>query len=121
MHPHGYAAAQRQTLSGRALEREVFVRAAARLEAVDLRAPGGFTALAEALESNRALWRAVATDLASSSNDCPDDIKASLLSLASFVENHTTLVMRGEAGPNVLIEIDRNIAGGLAPAPAVAA
>ncbi|MBB4660318.1 flagellar biosynthesis regulator FlaF [Parvularcula dongshanensis] len=109
-----YAAAQRATLSGRALEREVLTRAALRIEAADEGVPGGASALAQALDGNRRLWAALATDIAASTNSCPDALKAQLLSLASFVERHTPRVMAGEAGREILVTINRNLAAGLA-------
>lgn len=110
---HAYAAAQRATLEGRALEREVLLRVAARMENADLGAPGGVSALARALDDNRRLWEAFAADLARPTNPYPDRLKASLISLAAFVARHTPRVMAGEADAGPLIEIDRNVATGL--------
>ncbi len=110
---NGYAAMQRETLSGRALEREVFNRITARLENVDPNAPGGGAAFAEALTQNSRLWRTLALDLAHRENHCPPKLRASLLSLAMFVEKHTRRVIDGQAGPQILIEINRNIIRGL--------
>ena len=120
MRPNPYATAQRETLSGRALEREVFARVTARMGAVDEKAPGGPAALAAALEENRRLWCTLAADLAQPSNRCPDALKAGLLSLAAFVCSHTAQVAAGRAGPNVLIAINRDVIAGLTSAPVTA-
>lgn len=120
MHPSSYEAAQRQTLSGRALEREVFARITARLDQTR-RTEDRPAARADALEQNRRLWCTLAIDLASPSNACPDELKASLLSLAAFVESHTGRVIAGEGTPDILITINRNILQGLAAPAAKAA
>ncbi|WP_031551170.1 flagellar biosynthesis regulator FlaF [Parvularcula oceani] len=121
MHSCGYAAAQRQTLSGRDLEREVLTRITARLAAADPDLPGGNTALFEALEDNRRLWCALAVDLAQPANFCPPALKASLLSLAAFVERQTSLVRDGGGDKAILVEINRNVASGLSMRTAEAA
>ena len=110
---HAYAAAQRATLEGRALEREVLLRIAARIEAADTGAPGGVAMLARALDDNRRLWEAFATDLAKPRNPYPDALKGGLIGLAAFVARHTPAVLREEVGPGALVEINRNVARGL--------
>ena len=110
---HAYAAAQRATLEGRALEREVLLRIAARIEAADTGAPGGVAMLARALDDNRRLWEAFALDLAQPANPYPDSLKAGLISLAAFVTRHTPAVLAGETGADALAEINRNVAAGL--------
>ena len=120
MHPNPYATAQRETLTGRALEREVFTRITARLAAADPTVPGGAAALAAALEENRQLWCALAVDLAEPNNRCSDVLKAGLISLAAFVCSHTAQVLAGKAGPNILVTINRDIITGLTAAPASA-
>ena len=121
MQPNPYATAQRETLSGRALEREVFARTTARLAAADPKAPGGPAALAGALEENRRLWCVLAADLAGPKNACSDHLKAGLLSLAAFVCSHTAQVAAGRAGHNVLVLINRDIIAGLSNVPAAEA
>ena len=114
---HAYAAAQRATLEGRALEREVLLRVTARLDAAakatSSAAPGGMAALARALDDNRRLWEAFALDLAQPANPYPDSLKAGLISLAAFVTRHTPAVLAGETGADALAEINRNVAAGL--------
>ena len=118
MHPNPYATAQRETLSGRALERAVLSRVTARLVGADPKAPGGPAALAAALEENRRLWCALAADLADPANRCGDHLKAGLLSLAAFVETHTAQVLAGRAAPGILVTINRDIIDGLSAAKA---
>jgi flagellar protein FlaF len=117
----GYAAAQRATLGGRDLEREVFSRITARLQAADTDRAGGLAALASALEENRRLWCALALDLSSPNNRLPDALKAGLISLAAFVEKQSPRVLAREASRDVLVDINRNVVLGLTPPHAEAA
>ena len=110
-----YAATQRETLIGRALEREVFSRVTARLDQAG-GAEGTPATLAAALEENRYLWRTLAVDLSNDRNAAADELKAGLLSLAAFVETHTARVHAGDAGIGILVTINRNIIDGLTPA-----
>lgn len=110
---NGYVAMQRETLSGRALEREVFSRITARLERADPNAPGGHAQLAEALLDNHRLWMTIAIDVAQSENACTPELRAGLLSLAAFVERHTRGVIDKRLSHGVLIEINQNVIKGL--------
>ena len=113
MTPTAYQTAQKQSLSGRALEREVFARVTARLAGAGADA----AALAAALEENRRLWFTIAADLASPKNECPAELKAGLMSLAAFVERHTGNVLAGRGGPGVLVTVNRHVIEGLNGAP----
>lgn len=113
---NGYARIQRETISGRQLEREVFQRITARLKSTNLDEPGGMAARAKALCENRQLWTTLAIDLATEGNVCPPEVKASLLSLAAFVETTTARALAGDASIDILVEINENIARGLSGA-----
>lgn len=64
---------------------------------------------------NRDVWAAFRVDLSSNRNALPDDLKASLVSLSLWIERETMAVMDGTGDINALIEINRNIMGGLKP------
>lgn len=113
MYANGYATIQRQTLSGRALEREVFSRITGRLSTADRNAHGGGAAFYEALCDNKKLWMTLALDLVKETNTCPPDLKRSLLGIAAFVETHTARVIEGGATADILVEINQNILKGL--------
>ena len=113
MRSNAYNAVQKETVSGRALEREVFSRITRRLESADVGEAGGVTSFYQALQENKKLWLTLAVDLAKPTNQCTDDLRASLLSLAHFVERHTAKVMAGEADHQILAEINQNIIQGL--------
>lgn len=63
---------------------------------------------------NRRLWMALQGDLAADGNGLPDDLKAKLISVAIWVDKYSRKVMKGEAELGPLIDINRNIMGGLA-------
>ncbi|WP_051882074.1 flagellar biosynthesis regulator FlaF [Parvularcula oceani] len=109
----GYAHMRRQTSSPRAIERSVLTRAASDLAAADPDTLEGYKALAEAVRRNTKIWSAMATDLASSANGLPDDLRGQLLSLAVFAEKHGRKVLSGQGDRQVLININRAVAKGL--------
>jgi flagellar biosynthesis activator protein FlaF len=82
---------------------------AARADAGDLK-----TRVA-ALDWNRRLWTALATDCASPQNRLPDALRASIISLSMFVSRHTSQTIRGGGSLDLLIEVNRSIMQGLKP------
>ena len=75
----------------------------------------------DALDWNRRLWSTLASDCASSENQLPPALRASIISLSIWVGKHTSLVIKREEEFEPLIEINRMIMQGLAPAGAAAA
>ena len=88
---------------------------AARLDPSDL---GG---RADALDWNRRMWSAFASDCAAEENGLPEALRASIISLAIWVGKHTSLVIRGQEDIQDLIEINRMIMQGLSAGAAEAA
>jgi flagellar protein FlaF len=75
---------------------------------------------AEALAMNRRLWSLLAADCAAEGNSLPQALRAQIISLSLFVDRHSSAVMRSGAAFDVLIDINRTIMQGLAPAQAQA-
>ncbi|QHQ36441.1 flagellar biosynthesis regulator FlaF [Algicella marina] len=75
--------------------------------------PAAFARLSEAVFLNRRLWSILAADAAGDGNRLPDDIRASILSLANFIWKHSQKVLRKEASVEDLIEINTAIMRGL--------
>jgi flagellar protein FlaF len=75
---------------------------------------------AEALAMNRRLWSLLAADCAAEGNSLPQGLRAQIISLSLFVDRHSSAVMRSGATWDVLIDINRTIMQGLAPAQAQA-
>lgn len=76
---------------------------------------------AEALAANRRLWSLLASDCAAEGNSLPQALRAQIISISIFVDRHSSAVMRQGAPIDVLIDINRSIMQGLAPAQATAA
>lgn len=67
----------------------------------------------DALDWNRRLWSALASDCADSGNQLPTELRASMISLSLWVGRHTSAVIRQEEEIEPLIEINRMIMQGL--------
>ena len=72
-----------------------------------------FSELAEALHENLRLWTIVQGDVASEGNALPSQLRASLFYLAEFTRDHTRKVLKGEADPAALVEINTAVMRGL--------
>lgn len=71
--------------------------------------------LVEALDRNRRLWIALATDCADENNLLPKEARASIISLSIWVQKYSREVTRKGEDISDLIEINRNIMKGLKP------
>lgn len=117
---HAYDSALSPAKDPRAAEAAVLARITARLVAAASQGREGFPRLATALNENRRFWTAAAIDLAGDGNGLPSELRAGLISLAGFVDDHSSRVLAGEAPADPLVEINRAVIHGLG-APAVAA
>ena len=70
--------------------------------------------LIDPLDWNRRMWTTLSTDCAVEGNGLPDKLRAGIISLSIFVNKHTSLVMRGEAEIDDLININKQIMEGSA-------
>ena len=68
----------------------------------------------DAIDWNRRLWSALATDCSAPGNQMAPAMRASIISLSLFVGRHSSAVMRGEEDFEPLIDINRMIMQGLA-------
>ena len=73
------------------------------------------SALMKALDWNRRMWTALATDCAAEGNALPPETRAGIVSLSIYVNRTTGEVMRGKAEIEDLISINRTIMKGLEP------
>ncbi len=113
MVPNAYKVVQRQTISGRALEREILERVTARLKSADPDSVKGLAKFHEALRLNRNIWMTFAVDLAAPNNPYPDELKASLISLAGFIEKSTAAAAKDRDVLDTLISINGSVIQGL--------
>ena len=116
-----YAQASTRTETPREMEYRLFgqvTRALMHAASVD---KTDTTTRIDALDWNRRLWSALATDCSDSDNQLNNPLKAQIISISLFVGRHSSAVMRGEEDFETLIDINRSIMQGLAPQGASAA
>jgi flagellar protein FlaF len=70
-------------------------------------------ALMPALGRNREAWNAFSTACGAPGNQLPDTLRASIISIALWVERHTSEVVTGRDSIDELIEVNRAIIEGL--------
>tara|TARA_R110002051_G_scaffold139587_4_gene212304 strand:- start:2010 stop:2321 length:312 start_codon:yes stop_codon:yes gene_type:complete len=68
----------------------------------------------DALDWNRRLWSALATDCSDPGNTMAKPLRAQIISISLFVGRHSSEIMRGEDDFDALIDINRMIMQGLA-------
>jgi flagellar biosynthesis activator protein FlaF len=68
----------------------------------------------DALDWNRRLWSALATDCSDPDNVMAPSLRAQIISISLFVSRHSSAIMRGEDDFEALIDINRMIMQGLA-------
>ena len=105
----------------RSVEYRLFGQVTRALMEADKADPLDFKTRIDALDWNRRMWSALATDCSMPENSLAPSLRAQIISLSLFVSRHTSLVMRREDDMEVLIEINRMIMQGLAPQGAQAA
>ena len=69
---------------------------------------------ADALDWNRRLWATLGADCSDPGNQLPKPLRASFISLAIWVDKHTSLAIRNREEIEPLIEVNRMIMQGLA-------
>lgn len=97
----------------RGTEYAAFARVTHQLKAAADQGAIGFPGLAAALHTNRQLWTMLAADVAEQENGLPGDLRARIFYLAEFTAQHSRKVLRGEDGPEILMEINTAIMRGL--------
>lgn len=70
--------------------------------------------LIDAVHLNRSLWGALADDCANPANALPAETRAAIISLARWVDSHSSDVMRKREDVAPLIDVNRLIMKGLA-------
>jgi flagellar protein FlaF len=110
-----YANTAKATLSGRDLEAQLLLRAAARLSAVHEGWPNSSPDLAPALIYNRKLWTVFATSATRPENPLPNAIKSNIANLALFIFTRQLDIEQAPAPEKLraLITINREVATGL--------
>ena len=74
----------------------------------------GGAALAETLHRNREMWNLFSADCAATGNGLPGELRASIISIALWVDRYSSEVMAGREQIDDLIDVNRTIMEGLA-------
>lgn len=109
-----YQRAATQAENPREVEYRVFGIVTAALLRAKETGRADLAALSKALYDNRRLWSALLTDCARPENKLPSDTRAQIMSLAVFVDKHSSLVMREGESLDPLIDINKAMMDGLA-------
>ncbi len=118
-----YAKTAQTTLNGKDLEASVLLRAAAKLQSIRENWDAQQHLLEEALSFNRKIWVILSASVAAAENPLPKPLKQNILNLSIFIFNHSMRMISEPAAERlgVLININRDIAGGLMAKPAAPA
>lgn len=87
------------------------------LTANKLEGPRRQSAIAEAVHRNRSLWLTLEADCIHTQNAMPVPLRAAIISLSLWVNRQSSLVLKGDGALEALIDVNRSIMEGLAPAP----
>ncbi len=109
---NGYLAATKSTGMPRDVEYQMFSRVTGKLNR-GTRDGESFNILVEALNENLSLWRTIALDVMDPDNELPPMLRARLFYLYEFTSVHTQKVLRREADPAPLIDVNMSIMRGL--------
>lgn len=77
--------------------------------------------LASTLYRNRQMWSLFSADCAARGNGLPEQLRASIISLALWVDRHSSEVVAGREAIDDLIEVNRSVMEGLVSANRMAA
>ena len=100
--------------SPRELEYRLFAQVTLALMEASRADPTDMAVRIDALDWNRRVWSALATDCSLPENTLPVQLRASIISLSLWVGRHSSAIMRKEEDFEPLIEINRMIMQGLA-------
>lgn len=115
--PSAYKQTIRETETPRDLERRVISQITRELEKLP---PAPTPSLShddrDALARNQRMWGFLMFDVIEADNPLPDQLKAGIISLALFVDQHTPEVIAGRKTAEALVSINRNVMSGMAGA-----
>jgi len=115
---HAYQKTQRSTEQPRDTEYRLFAQVTQALIEANAHGRSNVTALVDALDWNRRLWSALASDCASDGNKLPDVLRAQIISLSLWVSRFSSEAASGGASLEPLIDVNKSIMAGLSQRPA---
>ena len=108
-----YQQADERAEQPRDLEYRLFAQVTRALMEAEKSPVDDFKVRIDALDWNRRMWSALATDCSTPDNALPQALRASIISLSIWVAKHSSAVMRKEEDFEPLIDINRMIMQGL--------
>ncbi len=108
-----YAQPAAPTRTPRDTEYEAISRITQRLKAAAADKKGDFSAFVQALHANRQLWSVLAKGVSNAHNGLPEELRAKILFLAQFTEQHSSKVLGRTAEVEPLLEINMAVLRGL--------
>ncbi|HUO23867.1 MAG TPA: flagellar biosynthesis regulator FlaF [Caulobacteraceae bacterium] len=108
-----YQKAAEQAEAPRQVEYRLFGLVTRALMEADAAGPKDFSKRIRALHWNRRLWSTLADDCAAEGNALPPEARAQIISLALWVNRHTSAVMQSNEAIQPLIDVNRSIMQGL--------
>lgn len=112
-----YQKTQARTENSRDTEFRLFAQVTRALQEAEGE-PRGSAKLVEAVDWNRRLWSALATDCSDANNRLPAAVRAQIISLSLWVSRYSSQVIRNRATVEPLVDINRTIMQGLSGAQA---
>ncbi len=104
-----YAPSTASIRTPRSIEAQLVSEITSRLSKAD----ASYSQRVSAVHDNRAMWTALAVDVADAENTLPQELRANIFYLAEFTEHHSQRYLRGEVGLDALIDVNRAIIRGL--------
>ncbi len=114
-----YQKTQRSTEQPRDTEYRLFAQVTQALMEANKTGRSNLTTLVDALDWNRRLWSALASDCASDGNKLPDVLRAQIISLSLWVSRFSSEATRTGASLEPLIDVNKSIMAGLSQRPAL--
>lgn len=108
-----YASPTAPIRTERGAEYDAFARITRDLRRAAAEKTVGFGAFATAIHRNRELWTILAANVADDANGLPGDLRARLFYLAEFTQHQSRRVLNGDAGIDILVEINTAVMQGL--------
>lgn len=103
----------KETESPRKIEQRIFSRITGELEKIQENTDILQPEVKSALWENQRLWMTLRADIVLPDNGLPPALRAQLISIGIWVDNHTQKVLRGEGKVEDLVEVNKSIIKGL--------
>ena len=97
----------------RNIEYDAFAKVTHALKIAFTNAKTDYAAYVSAVHDNRSLWSIIAIDVADPMNKLPAPLRAQLFYLAEFTEKESRRILRDDAAPNSLVDVNVAIMRGL--------